>query len=272
MKPKISVIMSVYNPHPYAQLEDAAASILRQTEKDWEFLIYDDGSEEAVREKLRCLAGSDPRIRLLEGDRNRGIAWGLNQCLANARGEYIARMDADDLSLPGRLKIQAEFLDSHPEYDYIGCNAFLFDNAGVWGIRRMPAIPEKEDFLAFSPYIHPSVMFRRTVFETCGAYNTSRQMLRCEDYEIFMRMHIMGCRGYNLQKELFCYREDEAGYRRRKFRRRIDEIRLRKKGFHAMGLTGPRAWLCRYRPLIGAVLPPGLYRRIKQGQSRIGEA
>lgn len=265
---KVSVIMSVYNPEPFSHLEAAVRSILEQTETDWELLIYNDGSETKWREQIQNLVMLDPRIRYLEGKENKGIAYGLNQCIQEAKGRYIARMDGDDISLPDRLKEQVHFLDTHKQYGFVGCNAFLIREEEVWGIRKMPEIPEKENFLTYSPYIHPSVMFRKSIFEKCGYYHVSQKTKRCEDYELFMRLHIFGCRGYNLQKKLFCYREDEKGYKKRTLQYRMDEIRLRRLGFAALGLTGAKARMYRYKPLIVWMMPGIIYRELKQWQAK----
>ena len=267
MSVKVSVIMSVYNPHPFSHLEKAVESIRDQTWKDWELLIYNDGSDAEYGKKIRELAEGDPRIRYLEGRINRGIAFGLNQCIRAAEGEFIARMDGDDVSLPERLERQIGFLERHPEYDYAGCSAFLISGEGTWGRRRMPERPEKEDFLLYSPFIHPSVVFRREVFEKYGNYSQSRQTLRCEDYELFMRLYILGSYGYNLQEELFCYREDRDSFRKRKLRFRIDETSLRARWCGRLGLGGIKGRLYRYRPLAGGVIPAALGCRIKRYQA-----
>lgn len=266
MSVKVSVIMSVYNPRIFSHLEEAVESVRRQTWENWELLLYNDGSDTEYRDRIRELAGRDRRIRYLEGKTNRGIAFGLNRCIRLAEGEFIARMDGDDISLPERFERQISFLEQHPEYDFAGCCAFLISGEKVWGRRRMPERPEKEDFLAYSPFIHPSVMFRREVFEKYGNYSLSGRMLRCEDYELFMRLYISGSYGYNLQEELFCYREDRDSFRRRKLRFRIDETRLRMRCFGRMGLGGIKGQLYRYRPLAAAVIPPVLCSRIKQYQ------
>lgn len=240
---------------------------MEQTETDWELLIYNDGSETGWTKPIQNLAMLDPRIRYLEGRENKGIAYGLNQCIQEAQGRYIARMDGDDISLPDRLKEQIRFLDTHKQYGFVGCNAFLIEEEEVWGIRKMPEIPEKENFLAYSPYIHPSVMFRKSVFEKYGYYHVSEKTKRCEDYELFMRLHIFGCHGYNLQKNLFCYREDKKSYEKRTLRHRMDEIRMRRLGFAALGLTGAKAWIYRYKPLMVWMMPDTIYRGLKRRQA-----
>ena len=120
---KISVIMSVFNPASLENLRLAVDSILSQSLTDFEFLILDDGSGPKTRRALENLAGKDGRIRLIFQKENRGLAAGLNACIRQARGEYIARMDDDDISLPDRPAVQAEFLDTHPEYGFVGCTA-----------------------------------------------------------------------------------------------------------------------------------------------------
>lgn len=261
---KISVIMSVFNPASLENLQLAVDSILSQSLTDFEFLILDDGSGPKTRRALENLAGKDERIRLIFQKENRGLAAGLNACIRQARGEYIARMDDDDISLPDRLAVQAEFLDSHPEYGFVGCTAQILDEGRIRGRRDVPRRPGKKDFLPHSPYIHPSVMFRKSVFEKFGGYCESRHMRRCEDYEIFMRLHGMGCYGYNLQKELFCYREERASFKKRKLRYRLDELRLRRKGFAMLGLAGPGVWLQILRPLAGALVPASLLYLVKR--------
>ena len=260
---KVSVIMSVYNPGDFSQVRLAVESILDQTLEDLEFLIYDDGSDQGTGKLLRELAGKDDRIRLLGGGENKGIAAGLNACIRQSRGEYIARMDADDISLPRRLERQAEFLSSHPEYGFVGCCAGLLEGSRIRGHRSMPEAPKSRDFLPYSPYIHPSVMFRRPALTEAGGYSESRHTLRCEDYDLFMRLHVLGCYGYNLQEELFLYREDTAAYQRRKFRYRLDELRLRRKGFPALGLRGPLVLAAVFRPLLAGLLPKKLLKWMK---------
>ena len=100
-------------------------SVLNQSFKNSEFLIYDDGSDAECRKVIQEIGKQDARIHILRGEENRGIAYGLNQCILRAKGQYLARMDGDDLSLPHRLEVQAAFLDANPAYDYVGAAAAL---------------------------------------------------------------------------------------------------------------------------------------------------
>lgn len=251
----VTVIMGVYNQHNKEQLEQAVKSIENQTMTDWELIICDDGSEGQAAENLRFYENRDPRIRVIRHETNRGLAATLNTCIAQARGVYIARMDADDISRAERLKRQADFLEAHPEYDFVGCNADLIDENGIWGKRYMPEKPEKKDFLPYSPFIHPAVMVRKEVYVKSGGYYVSRETWRCEDYELFMRLYAMGYRGYNLQERLFCYREDRTNYSRRKFRYRLDEAKIRRRNFKNLGFAGAVSFWYTVRPVAAGLLP-----------------
>lgn len=265
---KVTVVMGVYNQHRKEQLEEAVRSILSQTMREWELIICDDGSEGEAARHLKAYEGRDERIRLFRHSRNRGLAAALNACISLARGSYIARMDADDISMPDRLEKQYRFLEAHPEYAFVGCSAWLIDDNGTWGIRNMPEQPCRMDFLLFSPFIHPSVMVRREVYLASGGYLVSEQTCRCEDYELFMRLYAQGFRGYNLQERLFCYREGRESYERRTFRFRLNEAGIRQRSFRDLGLTGPYARLCALRPMAAGLLPVPVLMYMKRRQAR----
>lgn len=266
-EPEISVVMGVYNQWDRKALHDAVTSVLDQTFRDFEFIIYDDGSDAEAAGYIRELRTLDERIVLIGREENHGLAFSLNACIKRAKGRYIARMDADDIALPGRLLAQYEFMEAHPEYAWCGCNAKLFDASGVWGARFMPECPSDRDYLPFSPFIHPTVMYRRELFEKNDGYQVSEETLRCEDYEIFMRLHQSGYRGYNLQQFLFCYREDTASFQRRKFCFRKAEMRLRYRNFKEMHMLFPLGWLYCLRPLLGGLLPYALVAFMKRKEA-----
>lgn len=256
---KISVIMGVYNPEK-KQLRKAVESLITQTMQEWELLLYDDGSDADYIELIYEVSGIDKRIIYIRNEKNHGLAYALNQCMKRTKGKYIARMDDDDESRPDRFRRQYEFLESNADYGWVGSNAELFDGETVWGCQRMPEIPEEKDFLKFSPYIHPSVMFRREVLLKSHGYIPAKVTRRCEDYELFMRLHIKGLRGYNIQDNLLRYREDEEAYRRRLFKYRVNEMVLRYRGFRRMGILRPSTVSYVLRPLAGAVVPVSFLR------------
>ena len=263
-RPAISVIMSIYNQRDRKRLEEAVLSILRQSFTDFEFIIYNDGSDRELADYLQRFERMDKRVVLISNPVNHGLAYSLNTCIDVARGKYLARMDDDDISAGSRLQVQYDFMEAHPEVAYAGCNARLLDDNGVWGRRRMPEKPERNDFLKCSPFIHPTVMIRREVFEAGNTYRDSRENWRCEDYELFMRLYKLGYQGENIQEGLFFYREDRNSYVKRKFCYRMAEMRIRYRNFKELGILSPCGWLYVIRPLLAAAVPAGMIWRAKR--------
>ena len=262
--PQISVLMSVYNQKKPEQLEAAIQSVLKQTFTDFEFIIYNDGSDEETSARLQKYIDVDKRIRLIEDEVNRGLAYSLNACIDVAKGKYLARMDDDDICDPDRFMVQYDYLERHKDIALVGCNAKLIDDKGVWGIRQMPEYPDEKSFLRFSPFIHPTVMIRREVLEATNGYNASKETLRCEDYELFMRLWKEGYKGYNIQLDLFSYREERTSYKKRKFKYRMDEMRLRYRNFKELGLLFPFGWVYVLRPVLAAFVPGTFILQMKK--------
>ena len=274
--------MGVYNPKIKEQLFDSVNSIIDQTFRDWEMIIYDDGSEEQYVDMIKEAAALDERIIYIRNDVNHGLAYALNQCLQEAGGEYIARMDADDISKPERLEKLYNFLCEHSEYEWAGSNSELFDENGVWGTDQMQEIPEEKDFLAYSPYIHPSVIFRKSVLDEMNGYKVSEETKRCEDYELFMRLHKAGYRGYNMQECLLLYREDYNAFQKRKYKYRVQEMKIRYRGFKNLGILRADTVPYVLKPLATGLVPARFLQYIKkntgkgyyveqQRESQIGE-
>ena len=264
---EISIVMGVYNQKDHKAIEQAVDSIINQTIKNFEFLIYDDGSCKEEMIFLQELAKKDSRIHLIRGEVNKGLAYGLNQCLKQAKGTYIARMDADDISAKERLQIQKQFLDINTKYAFVGTSAKLFDEKGVWSVRFMPRHPKERDFLKYSPYIHPSVMFRKSALEEIGGYRVSKDTLRCEDYELFMRLYCNGMYGYNIQQPLFFYRENRDWYDKRTWRQRIAEMKIRYQGFRKMGILHWNTLIYVVKPVGMMMIPKGVRKRIRNRKS-----
>ena len=137
-KVKISVIMGVYNPVEQKQLQAAVRSMIRQTMTDWELILCDDGSHITYQPLIDEAIEMDERIIRIRNKTNKGLGYSLNQCLSIAKGKYIARMDGDDISEPERFRKQYDFLERHPEYQWVGSNSRLFDEHGVWGADCVP--------------------------------------------------------------------------------------------------------------------------------------
>ncbi|MCM1144089.1 MAG: glycosyltransferase [Blautia sp.] len=266
--PLVSVIMGVFNQWDEKVLQESVDSILHQTYRKLEFIIWDDGSCPEAARLVQKLKGLDERILVAGKEENRGLAYSLNECIRLARGKYIARMDADDISKPFRIEKQVAFLEAHPEYGWCGTGAELFDEKGVWGSRPMPEMPQMRDYFRYSPYIHPSVVFRAELFDENTGYLASEETLRCEDYEIFMNLTQRGLRGYNLQENLFCYRETRDSYKKRKVKFRVNEARIRYRNYKKMGLLFPVGWVYVLRPLAACLIPTRVLEFVKRHEGR----
>ena len=130
-KVKISVIMGVYNPVEQKQLQAAVRSMIRQTMTDWELILCDDGSHITYQPLIDEAIEMDERIIRIRNKTNKGLGYSLNQCLSIAKGKYIARMDGDDISEPERFRKQYDFLERHPEYQWVGSNSRLCVGSGL---------------------------------------------------------------------------------------------------------------------------------------------
>lgn len=182
--PRVSVIMSVYNGERF--LREAIESIEAQTYQDWEFIIVDDGSTDGTSKILESFA-ADSRIRVISQE-NCGLAPSLNRAISLARGEYIARQDADDVSLAERLERQVVFLDERPGVGLVGCWTDWMDEAGeILMVFEYPTdnITIQQQLLEQNCFTHGAVMMRKTAFHAVGGY--CEQFLLAQDYELWLR-------------------------------------------------------------------------------------
>lgn len=205
MLPRISVIMSVYNAEKF--LEESIKSILAQKDVLLELIIVNDGSTDRSLEIALKNSETDKRIHIIN-QANEGLPRALNNALKASTGEYIARMDADDIALDNRLKIQAEFLQKNPEIDIVGSFVHAFgDNKNrIW---KFPISKEDCDvaMLFLNPLAHPAVMFRKSVVASVGYYNTTFEY--DQDYEFWARSSAYH-RIANIPRPLLKYRIHET--------------------------------------------------------------
>lgn len=259
--PETSIITGVYNIEACSSFPKAMESILQQTYTDFEWILCDDGSTDNTWELLQKYAKQDVRIKLLKNEENLGLAATLNRCLEQAEGCFIARQDADDYSRKDRLEKQISYLKQHPETDVLGCQSFLFDEQGIWGKEHFPIKVTDKDFLFKSPYKHGVVVFRRAVLEQAGGYRIAKETKRAEDYDLFMTIQTFGT-GENLEDYLYYFCEDKQARKRRKYRYRLDEAKVRFKGFRKLGML-PGALPYVVKPLLVGLIPGQLLEKIK---------
>jgi glycosyltransferase involved in cell wall biosynthesis len=208
--PLVSILMPVHNEEAF--LPAALRSLVQQTLRAWELVVVDDGSSDATPEILADAASQDRRIRIVRREGG-GLVAALNAGLAECRAPLLARMDGDDICHPRRLELQSSFLRHHPDVGLVACH-----------FRHFPRTRLKQGMLAYetwqnslyshglimrdrfveSPFVHPSVMARRSLIEEAGGY---RDKGWAEDYDLWLRMAQSGIRFARLPQTLFFWRD-----------------------------------------------------------------
>ena len=238
MPPQISIVMSVYNGEEY--LEQSIHSILNQRFENFEFIIVDDGSTDNTLQKLQKI--DDPRIKIIPQE-NMGQTQALINGIEQASGEFIARIDADDFSLPDRLTRQIELMNLHHEVVFCGSRFQELFNDEL--------IPQRVQFAqtnseirniisCFNPFAHSAVMFRRQSYLKVGGYD--KKYIIGMDYDLWVRLMEIG-EAYNIDEVLTVVRIHEQSISMRQSRlKTIEGIKIRSKAYSKFGgklfLTG----------------------------------
>jgi glycosyltransferase involved in cell wall biosynthesis len=201
----VSVIIPCYNASKY--VEKAVRSIMEQTYNNLEILVANDCSTDNTLEILELLSKEDSRIKIINNDQNLKIVKTLNKLISIANGKYIARMDADDISLPDRIEKQVFFLEENHEYALCGTNAWHINESGnIIGKSNLPLTYEDNKFYLdyYSTFYHPTIMIRSDVYKN-NLY--SDDFLYAEDYELWCRLIFKEkIKAANLNERLFKYR------------------------------------------------------------------
>ena len=204
MAPRVSVVLPVYNAETW--LGAAMNSILAQTFTDFELLVHDDGSTDGSLAILQEFAARDPRV-VLTSEPNKGLIAVLNQLIAAAQGDLIARMDADDIALPERFAKQVAWLDQNKEYVLLGSSTLMIDADGrPIGVNAAPQGHDTIDdnnLRGITAFEHPSVLMRRTAVLAAGGYHAA--FPHAEDIDLWLRLAEVG-RVENLADVLLKYR------------------------------------------------------------------
>ena len=238
-EPLLTVLMPVRDGERH--LQEAIDSILEQSYRGFEFLIVNDGSRDLTPRILAEYAARDDRIRLLRIDGGVGTAGALNRGLELARGQLVARMDADDAAFPYRLREQVDFMQRHPEIDVCGGALSVYERPAE---RWVP--PATHDgilarMLFECPLFHPTVIMRREKVLWAGGYST--ELSAAQDYELWQRLaQSRGIRFANLRRTLIRYRvhpgRDRAAYmvRQTQTANRVRSLLLATLDLHPNGL------------------------------------
>ena len=205
--PVVSVVMPVFNGETY--LRESVGSILKQTYSNFEFIILNDGSTDATSSILKTYR--DQRIRLIERD-HKGFASSLNEAINLSHGEFIARMDADDISSENRLQIQYDFMQLNPCIDILGGQAEMIDVHGNH-LGDFPIQPLTNrlinKYLKYSPALaHPTYFVRKNVYKVLEGY---RDLTPAEDYDFLLRAFEKGFKMRNLNEVVLKFRKNPDG-------------------------------------------------------------
>lgn len=219
-KPQITVLMAVYNAEKC--LTDTIESILNQIFKDFEFLIINDGSTDKTVDIIKSY--NDKRIYLYNNETNIGQTKSLNVGLKLAKGKYIARIDADDYSMPDRLEKQYRFIQEHPEYSVVGTNCLVIDD-----YNRKEMIVRKSDryedivlqMFSNSPVNHISVLMKKADIENVGGYASKKKI--CADFDLWSKLVRNGYKLTNLSEVLSVFRCSTESYSNRNRKERVNE-------------------------------------------------
>ena len=244
--------MGAYNEEK--NIAKCIKSIIAQTYINWEFIICNDCSKDKTKDILESFCLEDKRIIVLNNEKNMRLAASLNRCLEAAKGKYIARMDADDESLPERLEKQVQYLEEHHDIDCVGTARIIFDETGDIGVRIGNEHPKKDDLLFTTPFAHPTIMMKASVYKALGGYTVSRKTMRAEDLDLWFRFYGKGYKGYNIQTPLYRYKEGVEDFSKRSLKAGIETSKVFWDGYKIIGVKWYKRVLA-VKPIIAALIP-----------------
>lgn len=268
MNKKVSIIMGIYNCSD--TLSEAIDSILVQTYKNWEFVMCDDGSNDDTYMVAKSYVEKFPdKFILIQNEYNMGLNQTLNNCLQFATGDYIARMDGDDISLPTRLEKEVEFLNSHPEFAIVSTPMILFDETGDWGRTGEPiSEPTITDFVFHTPFhCHAPCMIRKEAIYAVEGYTVDPRLIRFEDCNLWFKLYGKGYKGYNLSEPLYKMRDGKEAINRRDTKTRIRGVYVLYSGFKLVNMKKKYYMFLIvefFKCFLIALLPKSMYKKLHQ--------
>lgn len=255
----ISIIMGIYNCSD--TLEEALDSIANQTYKDWELIMCDDGSGDETYEIASEYIQKHPeyKIKLLRHEKNQGLNQTLNDCLKEASGEYIGRMDADDISLPERFEKEMAEFEKDPNLSVVSCPMIYFDEQGDWGTGHCVNVyPKKQELVFGTIHAHAPCLVKTETIKAVNGYSVGKKLLRVEDWHLWLKIYASGRYGKNIEEPLYKMRDDQNATKRRKFRYRLNEAYISRLAVKTFQL--PKVmYLYSLRPIVVGMLPMSVY-------------
>lgn len=239
-KGKISIIMGIYNCSK--TLPEAIDSILAQTYENWELIMCDDCSTDDTYKIAEEYKNKYPeKMILVRNEKNSRLAFSLNHCLKYATGEYVARMDGDDISVPERFEKQVEFLKENPEIHLVGTSMQRFNEEGKHDIVFPPEKIDKFIMRDRIPFNHATILTYKYVYDALEGYTVAERTKRAQDHDLWFRFFHKGFVGANMMEPLYLVREDENAIRRRTAKVRINAYKTTRMGYKLLGY--PKHWI-----------------------------
>lgn len=263
---KVSVIIPTFNNEN--EIERCIESILGQTYNDYEIIIVDDCSKDNTYQILIDKYSNNSNMKIFKNESNMKSAYTRNIAIKNAKGKYIAVQDADDYSSKDRLLKQTSFLDMHNEIDFVGSNASSFDKDGIWRRTNLKQDPELEDFMNSGPFVHASIMFRKSALNQVCGYRVSKEIERGQDYDLLIRLYKRGFKGHNLKDNLYFYQETIETMKKRNLINRYKSTKNKLNYFPWKELTMKQKIKIVRTVLIGFIPSSIWYRYLKKNKSR----
>ncbi len=252
---RYSILLPVYKSDKLEYLKLSINSMLNQTMPSDDFVIVEDGPvPRSIEEYLADCSANNPSVKILCLPNNVGLGLALNEGLKVCKNELVARMDADDISLPTRCQKQLEMFEKYPDLDIVGCpvKEFIDTTDNIIGKRDVPL--SNEEIHRYNrrrdPFNHPTVMYRKSKVMLFGPYGNYRKN---QDTDLWLKMLSNGCKGANLPEYLLLFRFDENTYKKRKsWINTKNLISIRYRAFK-------QGWICFTDFAVVAVVQLGMY-------------
>lgn len=230
--PKVSLIMATFNDRP-SYLSIAIDSIIKQSFTDWELIIVDDSNDTETIKTIDDYACQDKRIIVVRSSQKKyGFVPALNEGLMKASGEYIGRMDGDDISHPERIMEEVSYLERHPQIDVVGTQTAIIDETGNKTSEiKFPASGVIFRFFQMfrCPMQHGTILMRRELIDNGIRYD--ERFKRSEDLELWLRLQKKGYKLYNIQKLLYEFRIEKGYAQKRNRNHFMYNVKARYKNF-----------------------------------------
>lgn len=267
--PKISVLMGVYNCQE--TLAESIDSIINQTYTNWELIICDDGSKDKTADIVRKYQEKiQGKIVFIQHESNKGLNETLNDCLEKATGDFIARMDGDDISLPERFEIELKAFEDEPDLAVVSCPMIYFDENGDWFTGTVHnQYPSPENLIYGTIHCHGSCIVKTAVMREVGGYSVDDRLLRVEDWHLWLKIYEKGYRGKNINEVLYKMRDDRNANKRRTFRNRLNEAYVSCLVIRTFHLPIYK-YLVVLRPILLGLMPSHMYNLLHKNRAYFG--